>query len=173
MKNCLKLSACVLVTAAYLAGLWLFPESFVTFLLGVPICIGLAALFHELGHLLAYRLLKLEWKRLNISCFVLEPGSGLRFDPDRRFFSASCVCAYKPDVPYWRYRLALLSGGLTMLVISMGCFAAFFFAVGGFASFLLCFGILSAANGLFNLLLPFSADRVLLKKIKQEREHTA
>lgn len=167
MKFYLKLSACIAVAVAYGLGLWLEPGSLFTLTLGLPVCIWLATVFHELGHLLAYWLLKLRWKRLAISCFVLERNKGLRIDREQKLLSAACACAYDPQVPFWRYRIALLSGGLLCLLLSAGAITGCFFAAERPASFLLCFGAACGLNGLINLL-PFSADRRLLKKLRQK-----
>lgn len=171
MRFCLELCAFAAVTVAYGFRLWLDPLCLITFVLGIPVCNWLANLFHELGHLLAYTLLKLEWKRMVISCFVFERGKRPGVDLQRRLFSASCTCAYFPCVPFWRYRVALLSGSVSGLFLASGSIAASFLFEGTARAFFLCFGIVAMLNALVNLL-PFSADIVLLKRIKQEREKT-
>jgi hypothetical protein len=166
MKNIPKLSACVVFVVVWLACLWLLPTSPLTVAFSIPVCMGLATVLHETGHLLTYRLLGLEWTRMHFFCLVFQPGK-VYFSPEGKLFSAGCTCAYDPALPLWRYTLALLSGGLTTLLAAI---VAFCFASG---PVLLCFASLCAANALFNLLNPFSADRVLLKQIQQERENAA
>ena len=129
-------------------------------------------LAHELGHLLAYRLLKLTWVRLSLSLWVLEKGKGLRLDGSRPLFSGSCTCAYDPSLPLRRYSLALVSGGITTLLLGAAALVGAAVSGGSLASFLLCFGVVAVLGGIYNLL-PFSADRKLLRQIKQESEHTA
>lgn len=171
MKFWLRLFAFAAGTVAYGLGLWLDPLCFTTFVLGIPVCNWLANLFHELGHLFAYTLLKLKWKRMVISCFVFERGKRPDVDLQRGLFSASCTCAYFPYVPFWRYCVALLSGGMTGLVLAGGAIAAFFFLRGAAGGFFLHFGLVCGLNALANLL-PFSADMALLRSIKREREKT-
>lgn len=167
-----KLLACVALSAAYGLGLWLAPFSPVTFLLGVPLCSWLATAFHELGHLLSYKLLRLEWKRMQISFLRFERGKKPAFDLQQRLFAGSCTCAYAPIVPYWRYCVALLSGSITGMLLAGLAFTGQAFTGGALRAFLLCFGVLNALHGAFNLL-PFSADMALLRSIKEERENTA
>jgi hypothetical protein len=64
----------------------------------------------------------------------------------------------------------LLSGGFICLFLSILAFLGY--CLLGVAWFL-GFGIVCAGNALFNLLFPYSADRLLLKTIKKERENTA
>ena len=170
MKIFLKLSACVAVAAAYGVLLAMLPFFPLTFALGVLVCNWLANLVHELGHLAAYFLTGLQWKRMVVSFFVFDRKEGFRFDGQQRIYAASCTCAYDPQVPYWRYCVALLSGG------ALGCLSggvAILTALqttGAIAAFLLCFGPVSILNGAVNLLLPFASDRVLLRQIRNERE---
>ena len=173
MRFYLKLSACVVVVIGYAVGLWVAPFSVVTFLLGIPVCNWLANLFHELGHLLAYRLLKLEWKRMVLSFWVIEKGKGISLDRSKRIFDASCTCAYSAQVSLNRYRLALLSGGAVGLLMALGTILAGCCLAGPAKAFLLCFGIVSGLNGGVNLLVPLSPDRVLITQIKEEREKSA
>ena len=172
MKTCFKLCALGAIAAGYGALLMALPFSPVTLLLSVPVCVLLSGLAHELGHLLAYRLLKLTWVRLSLSLWVLEKGKGLRLDGSRPLFSGSCTCAYDPSLPLRRYSLALVSGGITTLLLGAAALACAAVSGGSLASFLLCFGIVAVLGGIYNLL-PFSADRKLLRQIKQESEHTA
>ena len=102
MKLFLKLSACVALTVAYVLLLTVYPFCAAVFVLGVPVCGLLAILIHELGHLLAYLLLKLEWKRMTLFCVVIEAGKGLRLDESRHIWNASCTCAYRPEIPLQR-----------------------------------------------------------------------
>jgi hypothetical protein len=171
MKFWLHLFAFAAITAAYSLGLWLDPLNIITFALGIPACNWLANLFHELGHLLAYRLLKLEWKRMVISCFVLEHGKAPRVDSRQGLFSASCTCAYRPCVPFWRYCVALLSGSIAGLLLAAVAIAAAFFSDGAAGAFFLHFAVVCGLNALVNLL-PFSTDMALLRSIKHEREKT-
>ena len=168
----LKLLACIAACITYGAGLWLQPFSPVTFILGIPVCLWLVSFLHELGHLLAFLLLKLEWKRMVISFFVFERRKGVRVDRRQRLFAASCTCAHRTTVPLWRYRIALLSGGGLTLALSAAFWVIFAFSGGWLAAFSLCFGSLCLLNAVVNLLLPFSADRILLKRIKIERENS-
>jgi hypothetical protein len=172
MKTCFKLCALGAIAAGYGALLMALPFSPATLLLSVPVCVLLSGLAHELGHLLAYRLLKLTWVRLSLSLWVLEKGKGLRLDGSRPLFSGSCTCAYDPSLPLRRYSLALLSGGITTLLLGAAALACAAVSGGSLASFLLCFGVVAVLGGIYNLL-PFSADRKLLRQIKQESEHTA
>ena len=164
-----KLLGCVLVAAAYGVGLWLRPFGVVTFLLGIPVCGWLAVLFHELGHLLAYRLLKLQWKRMAVFCFLFEPGKPPRIQQQGKLL-ASCTCAYDPQTPYGHYVIALLSGGAAGLLLAAVAALLCRVTSGWLQAFCLCFAIISCLDGLFNLVMPFSADRRLLKQIKQERQ---
>lgn len=172
MKFYLKMSAFVLTAVAYGLGLWLCPYTLFTFVLGIPVCCWLVSLLHELGHFLAYRLLKLEWKQMIISNIVFERDNGIRIDEQQKFFTAGCTCTYQPEKPFWHYVVALLSGGLLCAGFSIGAILSSYFTFGGAKAFLLCFGIMGALNALVNLLLPFSADRRLIKQIKKERENT-
>ena len=169
MKIWLKLSACALLAVAYFVLLALYPFSLLTFLPGILVCAGFASLIHELGHRLAYALLGLKWKRTTFSIFVLDADSGLRMDKDRPFFSASCVCAYDPEIATWRYDLALLSGSILCGILGGAALGLAFAASGSGAAFLQCFGVVSFGNALLNLL-PFSADRILMREIRKERE---
>ena len=82
---------------------------------------------------------------------------------------SKCVCAYDPDVPPWRYGVALLSGGAVNMLLGIGAMAVYV-PFGG--AFFLSFGVMNGLHGLANLLIPVSADRVLLRQIKEEREKT-
>ena len=170
MKNYLKLSVCIAAALAYGALLILRPFSVACYCLGIFVCLWLSAVIHEAGHLLCYILLHLKWKRLRLCCFIFEPGKGLLFDPEGRFFSASCTCAYNPDIPFWRYAIALLAGGATTLLLGAICVFLSPVTHDGLASFFQCLGLMSIANGLYNLLLPFSADRTLLRHIKKAQQ---
>ena len=172
MGFCWSVFSCIFAAVAYGLGLWLYPASPVTYFLGILIGCGLASLIHELGHLAAYRLLKLSWRRLEFACFVFRRGEGVRIDTRKRFFAASCTCAYDPSVPYWRYQIALLSGSGVCFLLCAASFIACCYVSGTLRAFLLCLGIASGLNWLSNLL-PLSADRRLLKQIKQERENLA
>ena len=172
MKFYLKLSACVVFAAAYGLFLWFRPIFWFTFVLGVPICFWIASWFHELGHFLAYRLWKLEWKRMAVGWFVFERGKGMRLDRQRKIWEACCTCAYDPDKSIGHYTVALLSGGLLVLAMGVGAIIAGHFCGGSARSFLICFGGVCGMDAGWNLL-PVSADRILLRKIKEERENTA
>ena len=169
MKIWIKLSACLCVFAAYILLLVLRPFSAAGLVLGALVCNWFANAVHELGHLIAYRLLKLKWKRMVISFFVFEAGQGVRFEKDRGIYAASCTCAYAPETAIWRYDLALLCGGLLGCVTGIGALLAAMACGGSLAAFLQCFGAVSIINGIYNLL-PFSADRRLMKEIRKERE---
>lgn len=168
----LKLSLCGMIAAAYGCGLWLSPFSVFTFAAGIPVCIWLVSVCHELGHLLAYRLLGLSWKRLAVSVLVWEKGTGLRVDAQRRFFAASCTCTYQPHIPFWKYAVALVSGGLLCLLSGGAAVVVACLTGGALMAFCLCFGAVCGINACYNLLLPFSADRVLIRQIKHEKEKT-
>jgi hypothetical protein len=146
------------------------PFSPVTFLLGVLVCNWLANLLHELGHLLAYKLLGLRWKRMVCSFFVFTAAEGFRFDKNRGLYEASCTCAYDSAVPAWRYMLALLGGGIFGILIGLAAVLLALSAKGSAAAFLLCFGFVNLLNSAANLLLPFSPDRALIKQIRNGRE---
>lgn len=169
MKTFLKLSVCIAITVGYAFFLIRQPFSPAVFILGIPVCNWLANLVHELGHLLAYALLKLKWKRMVVSFFVFEAGRGFRFDGSRRIYEASCTCVYSPQVPLWRYAAALFSGALLGGAAGVGAVFLSLAAQGGSAAFLQCFGAVSILNAAVNLL-PFSADQLLLRQIKNERE---
>ena len=154
----------------YIVGLWLCPDSALTLVLGLPTWIFVATACHELGHFFVYRLLKLQCKRMVIFCFVWEQGKGFSVDRERKLLSASCTCLYDPYVPYRHYCASLLSGGFICLFLSILAFWGY--CLLGVSSFL-GFGIVCAGNALFNLLFPYSTDRLLLKTIKKERENTA
>lgn len=171
MNRFLKLFAWLATVAAYGLGLWQAPFSVITFVLGIPVCNWLVNLFHELGHLLAYLLLKLEWKRMVVSFLIWERGKGVRIDLRQRLYAASCTCTHRVTVPLWRYRVALFAGSALTLALSAGAIVAFRFTKEWSAAFCLCFGIVCGLNALVNLL-PFSPDRVLLKLIKKERENS-
>ena len=164
-----KLSAGIAAILGYGFLLWLAPFSVWAFLLGVPVCFFLAALFHELGHVLAYKLLDIPWKRMVISFLEFRPGQGLQINRQQKPFAASCTCAYLETISYGRYRIALLSGGFMCLILAAIALPFGHPAQGGLQAFLLLFGTACAINGLLTLL-PFSADRALLRQIKKERE---
>ena len=170
MKFYLKLTFCIGWFVTYGWLLWLRPFWWLTFMLGIPVCVWLACWCHELGHLFAYRLWKLVWKRMAVGWFVLKRGKGLHLDRHRPLWQAGCTCAYDPDIPVWRYGIALLSGGLCTLLLCIGAMTAVYFTSGGIKAFLLCFGGICGVNAGWNLLLPMSADRILLRQIKDERE---
>ena len=171
MKFYFKLSACIVLLAAYVVCLIWLPFSPVTFLLGAAACNWPANLIHEAGHFFAYGILGLEWRRTVFSFFVLEKGRGIGIDKEKSPFAASCTCRYDPAVPFWRYLWALLAGGILCLAASAAVFVASLFAKGSLLAFLLCLGTVCALNALANLLIPFSADRVLIGQIKREREN--
>lgn len=171
MKIFLKLSACLILPVAYGLMLVLRPFSPVTFGLGIPVCLWFSSLFHELGHLTAYVLLKLKWKRTVISFFVFDAEKGFYFDGQRSIFSASCTCAYSPRVPFWRYCVALLSGGILCGLFGIAAILLSLPAAGSLAAFLQCFGLVSLVNAAATLLLPFNPDRTLLRQIRNEREN--
>ncbi|MBE6587342.1 MAG: hypothetical protein E7647_02875 [Ruminococcaceae bacterium] len=166
----LKLSFCIAAVFGYGILLWLYPFGIFTFVLGAAVCNWIANLFHETGHFIAYNILALNWKRTVISWFVFERGRGLRIDKKKRLYSASCTCEYHPEVAFWRYCVALLSGGLFCVVLSAAALVLSFFSDGALRSFLLCFGAVSLVNALANLLIPQSPDRAYIRRIKQERE---
>ena len=170
MKIFLKLSACVVPAVAYGLMLVLYPFSPVTFALGIPVCLWLSSLFHELGHLTAYLLLKLKWKRIVISFFVFDTERGFYFDGQRSIFSASCTCVYSPRIPFWRYCVALLGGGILCGLLGIATILLSLTATGSLAAFLQCFGLISLVNAAATLLLPFNPDRTLLRQIRNERE---
>lgn len=172
MNFYLKMSACILTVAAYGLSLWQSPYTLFTFLVGMPVCIWLAGLLHELGHFITYKIFSFEWKRMVISCFVFERDKGLRVDKKQKLFSACCTCAYDAKKGFWQYVIALLSGGLCCLIVSVGAIVTANYLFGGLQVFFMHLGIACALNAVINLLLPFSADRRLLKQIKQERENT-
>ena len=172
MKTGFKLAACALVVAAYLALLVLWPYSDIAFLPGLLVCNFLASLVHELGHLAAYGLLRLKWKRMAVSFFVFEAGTGFRFDGSRGVFEASCTCAYDPQIPLWRYDLALLSGGILGVLLAIGAGFLSFAATAGVGAFLEHFALVSLLHGVINLLLPFSADRVLMRQLREAKKET-
>lgn len=164
------LSACSVAIGVYGLCLWFFPLCPATVLLGILVCCWPVSLLHELGHLLAYRLLNLQWKRMRFSCLIWEPGKGMHLDRQGNFFAAGCTCAYDAQIPLWRYEIALLSGSLFCLLLCAGAAIGCLLCAGGLRVFFLCFSIACGLNALCNLL-PFSKDRSLLKQIKKEREN--
>lgn len=168
MKIRLKISACIVVAISYVTLLFLQPFSVVCFSLGLPVCFWLSGVIHELGHLAAYQALGLQWKSLRISWFVFHAKEGFRFDSNSRLFSAVCTCSYHPSVSFWRYCIALLAGGTFTLLFGAASIFVSRIAASSVASFLQCFGLTAILSGLYNLLLPFSPDRALLRQIKKE-----
>ena len=94
----------------------------------------------------------------------------MRLDPEQRIYAASCTCTYDPQIPVWRYRLALLSGGFLGVLVGLGGLWLSFALAGSGAAFFQCFGVVSILNGAVNLLLPASPDRALIRQIKEGRE---
>jgi hypothetical protein len=173
MKTGLKLTACTLVVAAYIALMVLWPYSDIAFLPGLLVCNFLASLVHELRHLAAYGLLKLKWQRMVVSFFVFEAGTGCRFDGSRGIFEASCTCAYDSRIPLRRYDLALLSGGIAGILLGIGAGSLSFAATGGAAAFLEHLALVNLVHGAVNLLLPFSADRVLMRQLREASQENS
>ena len=67
MKRYGKWIAFLVWWAAYACFLWLRPMGWLTFLLGLPVCLWLTHWLHELGHLLDY------WLDLRTNPEIIEP----------------------------------------------------------------------------------------------------
>ena len=168
MKIGLKILLSVLCAAAYIALLILMPFSWLTFLPGLLVCSWLATWIHETGHLAAYAMLKLTWKRMVVSCFVLDREKGLFFDTSRSLFAGSCTCAYSPEIPLWRYDLALLSGGFLGVIFGAAALWLSFLTGAGLQAFFQCFSLVNLLHAAVNLLLPISADRKMMLQLRKK-----
>lgn len=170
MKLYGKWAACLVGAVGYGAALWLWPFSPVTFLLGVAVCSYITQLLHELGHLLACRLLGLQWKRLRFLGLVFEPGKGVAIDRDARFFSSGCTFAYSPQGPTRRYILALLGGAISTLLLAVLAGIPALYTAGSLQAFLWTLSAVAAVDGLANLLIPISPDRKMIRQIRHNQE---
>ena len=170
MKLYGKWAACLVGAVGYGAALWLWPFAPVTFLLGVAVCGYITRLLHELGHLLACRLLSLQLTRLRFLGLVFEPGKGVAIDRDARWFSSGCSFAYSPQGPARRYILALLGGGISTLLLAVLAGVPALFTAGRLQVFLWTLSAVSAVDGLGNLLIPGSPDRKLIRQVRHNQK---
>lgn len=170
MKLYWKWAACLVGAVGYGIVLWQWPFSPVSFLLGAAVCSYIVRLWHELGHLLAYLLLGLEWKRLRFLGLVFEPGKGVKIARDETGFSSCCTCAWSSRVPVWRYSLGLLSGGLSTLLLAVLAGVPALYAAGSLQAFLWTLSAVAMVDALANLLIPGSPDRKLIRQLRQNQE---
>ena len=161
---------------AFLTGLYALclaniPFSPITFILGLPLGVWLSNVLHETAHLLSYLCLRIPWRRLRISCFVLHHESGaLRFNLDRHsgLYMAECTCLYEEDIPHWKYCIALLNGGLACALACPIALCLSLPLTGPDDSCLCGIGLAFGLNAMMNLLNPRSADRLLIKRFWKE-----
>lgn len=165
MKLYGKWGVCLLGAICYGFLLWRGPFWLVTCLLGVMVCSYIARLLHELGHLLACRLLGLQWKSLRFMGLVLEPGK-VSVARDEKCFTSGCSFAYSPEGPIRRYILVLCSGGFATLLLAVLTGSLALCTTGSFHSFLGTLAAVSALDALGNLLIPLSPDRKLIRQIR-------
>lgn len=166
----------LLWTAVYAVLLVQMPLSVVTCLLGLPVCVWLSDLLHELAHLAAYLCLRIPFRRLRLSWFLFrkeDDGVHFRFEPKAMPFLAECACVYNQNIPAWKYCIALVCGGLLCAIVCPLVLWLSFLTSGALASFLLCLGIATGLNAAVNLLYPHSADMTLLRRLCcKKREDT-
>lgn len=160
------------LTGLYTLCLYAAPLSVGTILLSAPLCAWLSNVLHELGHLAAYGCMGLPWLRLRISCFVVRREKGklhFCFEKQNRLYTAECACKYDARLSPWRYRVALLSGGLSCAIACPLLVACSLPLQNSADSFLLSLGLAMGLNAVGTLLHPRSADRLLLKNFLEER----
>lgn len=123
-------------------------------LLSLPGWLLLSNLLHEVSHMVAYRLTKLPFIRLQWGLVVYTPGK-LSLDRTGKPWAAMCSCKAIPR-PLYCYAIALLSGGVVTALVGI-----IFLLLQLWAP-----GIAFTLNGAVALLNPRSTDRRILKSLR-------
>jgi hypothetical protein len=172
MKNLFKPLCFIVDILVFIVLFAIAPCSMLTVFVGLPIAVWFTNAVHESSHLLLYILLKIRWTRLTFSYWTIfydQEGMSLKFDPKSNLYGACCSCDYDTIVPLWKYRIALMSGGVICAVLGLICLLLCLNLDGACRTLLICIGIAFIMNAVGNLLFPFSPDRVLLNTIVKDR----